>query len=233
MKIIKDIKLKIDKDEVLRYQGYNKRKVIKPKKIILQIIEEEIERACNLYKPQGIYDSFKIKSMSFSKKRVDLENHFSFSFNNSVTDFLKGADYLVLGVVTIGDILEDKISEYFNRKEYPRGLALDTIGTVAVRYLSQYVISIICRESKEKNLQTTKRFTPGTAEWDISEQKYIFEMIPAYKIGVELTNSFMMTPQKSLSWAIGVGKNILRLSKDDNSCRICQAIDCQYRQIYK
>jgi len=231
MKRIEDIKLKIDKDEVLRYQGYNERKAIKPKEIILQIIEEEIERACNLYRPQGIYDSFKIKNVSLSEKRVNLENHFSFSFNDSATDFLKGADYLVFGVVTIGDILEDKISEYFNQKEYPRGLALDTVGTVAVRYLSQHIISIICRESKEKNFQTTKRFTPGTTEWDIIEQKHIFEMISAYKIGVGLTDSFMMTPKKSLSWAIGLGKHIVIPSKDDNSCKICQAINCQYRQI--
>ena len=231
MKRIEDIKLKIDKDEVLRYQGYNERKAIKPKEIILQIIEEEIERACNLYRPQGIYDSFKIKSVSLSEKRVNLENHFSFSFNDLAIDFLKGADYLVFGVVTIGDILENKISEYFNQKEYPRGLALDTVGTVAVRYLSQHIISIVCRESKEKNLQTTKQFTPGTTEWDISEQKYIFEIIPAYKIGVELTDSFMMTPKKSLSWAVGVGKNILKSSKDDISCKNCLAENCQFRKM--
>ena len=179
MKIIKDIQLKIDEDEVLRYLGYSKRKVVAPKEIILQIVEEEIKKANNLYKPQGIYESFKIRNISFSEKRVDLENHFSFSFNDSVTDFLKGADYLMLGVVTIGDTLEDRISEYFTQKEYSRGLALDAVGTVAVRYLSQYIRSIICQEAKWRHLQTTKRFTPGSAEWDISQQKYIFKMIPA------------------------------------------------------
>ncbi|GAJ22163.1 unnamed protein product, partial [marine sediment metagenome] len=193
------------KDEVLRYQGYNKRKAMKPEEIILQIIEEEIEKADNLLKSQAIYDSFKVKSISLSEKSVELENHFSFSFNNSVIDFFKGVDCLVLGVVTIGDFLENKISEYFDQKEYPRGLALDTVGTVAVRYLSKHVISIICKEAKEKNLQTTKRFTPGTAEWDISEQKYIFKMIPAYKIGIKLMEAFMMIPKKALSWAIGMG----------------------------
>ncbi|GAF68821.1 unnamed protein product, partial [marine sediment metagenome] len=30
MKIIKDIKLNIDKEEVLRYQGYSKKRVKKP-----------------------------------------------------------------------------------------------------------------------------------------------------------------------------------------------------------
>jgi len=37
VKIIEDIKSKIDKDEVLKYQGYSKRKIVKPKEVILQI----------------------------------------------------------------------------------------------------------------------------------------------------------------------------------------------------
>lgn len=57
--------------------------------------------------------------MSFSEGRVDLENDFSLYYNNSVIDFLKGTDYLVFGVVTIGNTLEDKISKFFTNKEYP------------------------------------------------------------------------------------------------------------------
>lgn len=39
MKIIKDIKLKIDEEEVLRYQGYSKNKVKIPNEVILQITQ--------------------------------------------------------------------------------------------------------------------------------------------------------------------------------------------------
>jgi cobalamin-dependent methionine synthase I len=156
---------------------------------------------------------------------------------------LKGTDYLVFGVVTIGNSLEDKISEFFTNKEYSRGLALDAVGTVAVRYLSRHVRSIICKEAKEQNLQTTKHFTPGTAEWDISQQKNIFEIIPADKIGVRLTESYMMIPKKSLSWVIGIGKEslswvigigkeIIITSKENDSCKICLAENCQFRKTF-
>jgi len=40
----------------------------------------------------------------------------------------------------------------------------------------------------------------------------------------------MMVPKKSLSWAMGVGENIITPSKKDDSCQICQAINCQYRK---
>jgi len=230
MKIIKNVKLKIDEDEVLRYQDYSKNKVVKPKEIILQVTKEEIERAYNLFQPQGIYASFKIKKISLSEGKIILEKGFPLYFHNSAIHLLERTDYLILGVVTIGNSLENKTSEFFTHKEYSRGLALDAVGTVAIRYLSQHVRSIICQEVKKENLQTTKHFTPGTTEWDISQQKNIFEVIPADKIGVRLTNSYMMIPEKSLSWVIGAGKNIITPFKDDDSCQICQAINCQYRK---
>jgi len=230
VKILKNIELKIDEDEVLRYQDYSKNKVVKPKEIILQVTKEEIERACNLFQPQGIYTSFKIKKIFFSEGKIILEKDFPLYFHNAVIHLLERADYLILGVVTIGNSLEDKISEFFTHKKYFRALALDAVGTVAIRYLSHHVRSIICQEAKEQHLQTTKHFAPGTTEWDISQQKNIFEIIPADKIGVRLTNSYMMIPEKSLSWAIGIGKNIIKSSKDDGSCQICQAINCQYRK---
>ena len=78
----------------------------------------------------------------------------------------------------------------------------------------------------------TKCFSPSSGDWDISQQKNIFQIIPANKIGVKLTDSFMIIPKKSLSWAIGMGKNILKPSKDDNFHRICQVVNCQYRKYF-
>ena len=96
-------------------------------------------------------------------------------------------------------IIEEKISEYFAKNEYARAFVLDAIGTVAIKYLSQSIRGMICQEAKEKKLQATKHFTPGTTEWNIDQQQNIFNLIPAYKIGVKLTDSYMMIPKKSVS----------------------------------
>ena len=232
MKIIKDIKLKIDEDEVSRYQGYSKNKIKIPSEVILQIIREEITRSHNLFEPQGIYSSIKIKQISFSDGRVDLENGFVLNFNNLVISSLKGTNCLVLGVVTIGSTLENKVSELFSQGEYPRAIALDAVGTVAVEALSKYVRNLICQEVKDRNLQITRHFSPGYNDWDISQQKDIFKIIPADKIGVILTESCMILPRKSLSWIIGIGKDIGMLSKEKDACKICKLKNCQYRKLF-
>jgi len=231
MKTISQIPLKIEESEVLRYLGYRKERINEPKEIILNTIREEMNIAEKLIDSKGIFHVFKIVHFSILKKKIELENHILLSLTDTMIDYLQGISRLAIGIVTLGHALEKQTSEYFQEKEYSRGLILDAIGTVAVRNLSQYEISIICREAQQMQLQTTKRFVPGTHEWDIKAQKMIFNIMPAYQIDVNLTDSFMMVPAKSLSWAIGIGKHLVNPSKDDNSCRICQAVNCEFRKI--
>ncbi|TFB07855.1 hypothetical protein E3V08_06570 [Candidatus Atribacteria bacterium MT.SAG.1] len=232
MKIIRNIKLKIDEEEVLRYQGCHNNKLKKVNKTIMKITREEIERGYNLFKPKGIYSPIKIKQMSFSGGRVDLKNGFSLYFSNSIINLLKGTNYLVLGVATIGSSLENRVSKFFTQGEYPRAIALDAVGTVTVESLGRYIKNLICQEAKEQHFKNTRCFSPGYGDWDINQQKIIFQIIPADKIGVKLTESCMMVPKKSLSWAMGAGENIITPSKKDDSCQICQAINCQYRKTF-
>lgn len=232
MKIIKDVRIKIDEEEVLRYQGYHRNKAEKTSEIILPITREEIEQGYHLFEPKVIYFKLMVKKIT-SKGRINSENGFSLDFSNLIINLLKGSSYLVLGVVTIGSSLENKVSEFFSQGEYCRALALDAVGTVAVENLSRYVRNLVYQEAKDRNLQTTRHFSPGYSKWDISQQKNIFRIIPADKIGVKLTDSCMMIPQKSLSWVVGVGKNITTPSKEEgHSCKTCQAENCQFRKCF-
>jgi hypothetical protein len=228
MKIIKDIKLKIYREEVLRYQGYSKKRVKNPNQNILQITEEEINRGYNLFKPQGIYSLIKIISFA-SKGRIDLENELVFRFSKSVINQLKEASHLLVGVVTIGDFLEKKVSKLFSQGEYPRALALDAVGTVAVEDFSRGVRKLARQEVKEQGFKTSRHFSPGYGGWEVSQQDIIFKNIPTDNIGVMLTKGYMMLPQKSLSWIIGVGKEMIIFSEEDNNCGNCQFKCCNYK----
>jgi len=231
MKIIKNIKLKIDEEEVLRYQGYHRNKAGKTGEIILEITRKEIEQGYCLFEPKGIYSKVMIRNIS-SEGRINLENGLHLEINNSMLNLLRGTSYLAFGLSTIGNHLEEKVAELFAKNEYPKAIALDTVGTVASKFLSNYIQSLICQEAKEQNFQTTKYFSPGSGDWNISQQKNIFQIIPADKIGVKLTKSYMMVPKKSLSWVIGIGKEIIIPSKGDDSCRTCLAENCQFRKTF-
>jgi len=212
MKIIKDIQLDIDRNAVFHYQGYSQKKVKEPNQNILRITEEEINRGYNLSKPQGIYSLIKITCFT-SKERINLENKLVFRSSKSIINKLKRASHLLVGVITIGDFLEKKVSELFSQGEYPRALALDAVGTVAVEYFSWRVRKMARQEVKEQGFKTSRHFSPGYSGWEVSQQEIIFKSILTDNIGVRLTKGCMMLPQKSLSWAIGVGKEIITPSK--------------------
>jgi hypothetical protein len=228
MMIIKDIKLNIDREEVLRYQGYSRKKIKVPNQNILQITEEEINRGYDLYKPRGIYSLIKIICF-IPNERINLENELAFIFSESIFDQLRGASHLLVGVVTIGDFLEKKVSELLSQGKYPQALALDAVGTVAVEDFSREVRKLARQEVTEQGFKTSRHFSPGYAGWEVSQQDIIFKSIPVDNIGVRLTEGCMMLPQKSLSWAIGAGKEVIVTSEEDNNCKDCQSKSCNYR----
>lgn len=228
MKIIKDLKLDLDKEEILRYQGYSRKKVKEPNQNILRITEEEINRGYSLFKPQGIYSLIKIKGSAL-EGRINLESGLIFRFAKSIIKQLKGASHLLVGVVTIGDLLEKKVSELFSQGEYPRALTLDVIGTVAVEDFSRKVRKLARQEVIEQGFKTSRHFSPGYSGWEVSQQEIVFKSIPSDNIGVSLTKGFMMLPQKSLSWVIGAGKEIIVSSEEENKCKDCQSKYCNYK----
>ena len=228
MKIIKDLKLDLDEEEILRYQGYSRNKVREPNQNILRITEEEINRGYSLFKPQGIYSLIKIKGSAL-EGRINLESGLIFRFAKSIIKQLKGASHLLVGVVTIGDLLEKKVSDLFSQGEYPRALTLDVIGTVAVEDFSRKVRKLARQEVIERGFKTSRHFSPGYSGWEVSQQEIVFKSIPSDNIGVSLTKGFMMLPQKSLSWVIGAGKEIIVSSEEENKCKDCQSKYCNYK----
>ncbi len=232
MKILQNIEIQIDEKEVLRYQGYPVTEQKKVKQSILHITREEIKNAFLYFNTQGIYDKLEVQKVSPEGRISFLNKKQHLEFNSSIVELLKGVKFLIIGIVTIGGVLEDKVAELFNKGEYSRAIALDAAGTVAAKYLRNYLNSTVCQEARKQNLSTTKFFSPGSPDWDISQQEIIFQLIPAQKIGVRLTDSFMMIPQKSLSWLIGLGDNlVIPFQEEGHSCKICQAENCQFRKI--
>jgi hypothetical protein len=81
------------------------------------------------------YFLIKVKQIHLDNGEFILTDGISLNVTNRMLDTLKEIDYIVFGIVTIGHFLEDKVSEYFNSKDFPKALALDAAGTVSVRYL--------------------------------------------------------------------------------------------------
>ncbi len=86
----------------------------------------------------------------------------------------------------------------------------------------------IQEEANALGLKTSCRASPGYGDWDVREQGKLFRIVPAERIGVTLSESSMMMPRKSVSFAIHIAERPARL-RSENSCRNCDREDCPYR----
>lgn len=87
----------------------------------------------------------------------------------------------------------------------------------------------IGKSLREENLYLRPRFSPGYGDFDIRFQEQIMRMLDCAKtIGLTMTDSFMMTPTKSVTALIGASP--LEQKCPIEGCEICDKTDCIYRR---
>jgi cobalamin-dependent methionine synthase I len=84
-------------------------------------------------------------------------------------------------------------------------------------------------EANEKSV--TLRFSPGYCDWPIMDQKKIFEMLNTLQDQVQLTETCLMKPRKSISGIFGVlPSNGKDSNPPYNPCLYCGKRDCIARR---
>ena len=136
---------------------------------------------------------------------------------------------LGLAVCTVGEGIEERIETLFAEREFPLAYMLDSLGSVAVEALAEGLHRQLCAERLAQNLKVTPRESPGYPRWAIEEQKKVFALLPAEKIGVRITEYCIMTPRKSISFAVGIGAGA-RMGSNASPCRSCDMRGCTFRR---
>ena len=120
---------------------------------------------------------------------------------------LAGSREVSAAVCTIGPALEVRVKELFS-EDPVRAMALDGAGTDALRQVSRFVARTIREEAGSRGWGSGMRAQPGQEGWSIRQQHLLFDLVPAVRIGVRLTDSALMIPQKSVSLVIGMGPDM-------------------------
>ena len=174
-----------------------------------QAIDRAIAAAADLIAPKGVYAVTAGKDLAGSQVFADLEK-------------------VAFCICTIGPALEREVSELSKREELLEAVVLDSVGSVAAETVAEYMDEQIQALAMQQGLKTSCRASPGYGDWDIREQASIFRLLPGESVGVSLSESFMMMPRKSVSFAIHIAEKPARM-RSENSCRNCDIKDCPYR----
>ncbi len=100
---------------------------------------------------------------------------------------------------TLGVEVDRHIQKYA-KIEPSKSVVLDSVASTLIEEFCDYVNSFLAN-----NKRLCPRFSAGYGDYSIKHQKMILERLDASrKIGVNLTESYMMTPSKTVSAIIGI-----------------------------
>ena len=135
------------------------------------------------------------------------------SFSAADHKFMSRALYLAKkGIYTtapnpnVGCVLV-KDGKVIGEGEKTRALVMDAIGSVAAETLAELTNKEIINIVSKKGFSTSRRFSPGYGDWNISGQKDLLAWVGAPGIGIKLSDTYQMIPEKSVSAVLGVTKN--------------------------
>lgn len=216
MRLIKDIEIELDEEEILRLLSSKKgnRSKKKASSILTDNIREAMKSSLELIKPKAIYDI--VDSSSLNPRFL-----------------FKKSEKTILAVCTIGRDLETRGSQFISRGELSKGVIIDAIASHAAEKTAECVNRIILENLKDEIAEklVTSRFSPGYCQWELDKgQEMIFNLVSTEKIGVSLSDSKMMHPIKSVSFAVNIGEEIDQ-ELGERGCETCDMVNCAYRRV--
>lgn len=224
-RVVGDLALEIDPDEVLRFQGY-KRGIDVPGPDVMALFDEALALGRRLLVPLVV-----VRWLEVTRAREGaLEIDGTVLLIPEIGRLWGPVEYVTAAVATIGEALERRVAELWEARELPLASMLDSVGSGAVESLAEYVNDLLCQEGIQRDLKVTNRISPGYGAWDVAEQRKLFRLCPGQAIGVTLNEACFMTPQKTISLLVGAGA-AARVDHYGSQCARCWMATCSYRRV--
>lgn len=224
LRVITDVPLAVDPDEVLRFQGYKKGLDVPPADV-LALFDAALAEGRGLMAPRAV-----VRWLPVGRGTPDaLEVAGTRLTIPGIGRAWGAVTHVAAAVCTIGDALERRASALWDARELPLAVMLDSVGSGAVESLAEYVNDTLCHEGLGVGLRVTNRISPGYWTWDVGEQRLLFALCPGDGIGVTLNDACVMTPGKSISLLAGAGP-AARVDHYFTQCARCWMRDCAYRR---
>ena len=189
--------MKIDQREVLRYLGY---KGSEPDAEILHTIADctrELEEAAT---PHHI-----LQAVELSRPNADtLEFAGMVVHSRDLFQHLSGCDEAVLFAATLGAPVDLRL-ERCAKVSMSRAVVMQACAASLIESYCDECQEPIAQEAASRGLYLRPRYSPGYGDFDISYQREFLTVLDCPKrIGLTMTDSFMLAPSKSVTAVIGL-----------------------------
>lgn len=191
------------------------------------IIEECLKEARDMVDPQYLCTmetvSVVLKPVTLVRESLAFESHI-------LADLLDRCSTVAVFVATVGERLETGARKLAEEENLIGSYVLDAIGSAAVDQVAEHVQKVVGKIARAQGLAASRRFSPGHCDWDIRQQRTLFELADASQVGVRLTDLGLMLPRKSVSGVMGLGPVESNVASYD-PCALCTKDACIGRRL--
>ena len=220
MQLLHSFTLNLTVEQMLVQQGRN-RSAGPASAEMMRLYQEAIAKAKELAEPVALYEVFDVQAVQ--DDALLLANGYALRSRLVVTQLARAAQVAV-ALCTIGPRLEAEASRAFAAGQGVMGFLYDSAGSLAVSHVARTVVQHIQEMAARRGQQASFPISPGSADCTLEDQKVVFDLLPAERIGVRLTDTFLMVPLKSVSLLIGLGHG-LPTAHDLAQCHFCARRD--------
>ena len=227
MTILDKWDLRLDVDVVLRSQGADPAAIRKRSPSLVESAERALEEGNLLLQPRVTARRLLIEDLHHERLKLEGDGRLS---GGLLAEHMGGAQEAIIVLCTVGEALERRAAEV-SKEDAVYGLALDGVGSAGVEGLANAACALFEEEATDKDCQVTIPLSPGMVGWPVEQgQPQIFDLLDADEIGVRLTESMMMVPRKSLSFVLGIGRELIAGGRTCDYCSLKET--CRYRDHY-
>ena len=216
--------LSIQPEDLHELLGFEKNEIPEP---FPEYIEDALKLAPEICAIKGGYQIFDAVSVDTLNFTITIENQ-CFSPSKTVVIQLKHAQKAALFMCTAGEGISEQAKRISAESDPIMGYVLDVLGSVTVEKAMDKVQNELLLVVQSKGLGISDRYSPGYCEWSVGEQQKLFSFFPEKFCDIQLSDSSLMHPIKSLSGIIGIGKD---LQPKGYQCNWCSDKNCIYGRI--
>ena len=119
-----------------------------------------------------------------------------------VASLFEEPGYACTLAVTLGDALEEKMAAFGN-KSVLHAFEWDALASSLAEHLTGQAEAFVSAMFKERNQDTTRRFSPGYCDWPLAAgQRELSSFSHPKKVGIQVSADGLMVPRKSVTAVI-------------------------------
>lgn len=204
-----------------RYLGYRKKQMDQD---AMELLEQAYDELLQVIEPKHILHQYQVHVADEQFIMGDLPPLTS----RDLIRLFRGSTMGYVLLATLGAPLDMRIKKLMITSP-AHGAALSSCGSA---YIDEYIDEFLAEQElalKSKGLTLSPRFSPGYGDVPLSYQKPLLDLLEARRIGVMLTEGFLMLPEKSVSAVIAVKAHAMEKQKI-HRCGECNLENCGYRE---